>query len=69
MTYYLSLALNLNNALYHYYFESTKKKVKCHKIFLLGKTKSQPIQFLQHNFTSFSISFLFFPNRSLGAGL
>ena len=61
----LPLILNVNNAFYYYYFESTKKKIKYYEIFLLEKKKNQPIQFLQHNFTSFCISFHFFPYRFL----
>ena len=51
--------MNLNNDFYRYYFERTEKKTKCYEIFFLEKKKSQPIQFLQHNFTSCYISFLF----------
>ena len=54
------MALNVNNAFYNYYFESKKKKIKYYEIFLLEKKKSQPIQFLQDNFTLFPISFPFF---------
>ena len=34
--------------------------MKYYEIFLVEKEKSQSIQFVQYNFTSFSISFLFF---------
>ena len=54
------LALNINNVFYNYYFESIKKAIKYYEIFLLEKKISQPIQFLQHNFTLFPVSFLFY---------
>ena len=58
LSFILTLALNVDNAFYN--FESTKKAIKYYEIFLLENKKSQPIQFLRHNFTLFPISFLFF---------
>ena len=52
-----------------YSLQSTKKKIKYYEIFLLEKKISQPNQFFQHNFTVFSVSFLFFPNRPVRIGL
>ena len=51
------MTLNVNNSLYNCYFESTKKAIKYYETCLLEKKKSQPIQFLQHSFTLFPISF------------
>ena len=41
------------------FFYDLQKKIKYYEIFLLEKKKSQPIQFLHHNFTTFPIFFLF----------
>ena len=49
--FYSPLALKVTNAFYNYCFENTKKAIKYYEIFLLEKKKSQPIRFLQDNFT------------------
>ena len=39
LSFITTLASNVNNTSYYCYFESTKKKINCYKIFLLEKKK------------------------------